>query len=79
MACPHNKTKTVASINIGPKGILDVNFFLLVIRDGRAKIIPIQEATNNNSQLKAGLPAIKPIGIANLTSPKPSHLPLLSE
>ena len=68
-------TKIVAPLKNGPKGICDLMVFLPMIIKPTPTIAPLIKAKNKAKQI-LGQPRIKPIKAANLTSPKPIHLPL---
>ena len=54
----------------GPKGIFDLRFFFLLIKDGVAKINP-STADIKRTKGIACQPNNKPIPVINLASPKP--------
>lgn len=59
----------------GPKGICDLIVFLPAIIRPRPIIAPEIKAKNKANKI-LGQPRTRPIKTANLTSPKPNHLPL---
>ena len=65
----------VAPAKKGPKGICDFMVFLPATIKVIPTIAPLIKAKNKAKRI-LGQPKIKPIKPANLTSPKPSHLPL---
>ena len=64
-----------APLKKGPKGICDLRPFLPKITKNKPMIAPLRKA-KNKAKRTFGQPRIKPIRKANLTSPKPIHLPL---
>jgi hypothetical protein len=67
------KTINVASIKKGPKGIWELIFRFLFMRDGMEKKVPSSEAMKIKDNALIGLPASMPSTKAILTSPPPIH------
>ena len=61
--------RQVVIIN-GPKGIFDLRFFFLLIKDGVAKINPSTADTKRTKGIDCQ-PNNKPMPVINLASPKP--------
>ena len=68
-------TKIVEPAKNGPKGTWDLIVFLPAAIKLKPTIAPLIKAKNKANKI-LGQPRTKPIKTANLTSPKPSHLPL---
>jgi hypothetical protein len=71
---PQKKAINVPTTRNGPKGTSDFKVFLPDTINPNPIIAPIKKEKNRAIKI-LGKPRNKPIKKANLTSPKPSHLP----
>lgn len=69
-----NIARKVPVTKNGPKGTSDLRVFLPAIISPSPTRAPIKKAKNKATKI-LGEPKKRPIKKANLTSPKPSHLP----